>query len=157
MHEILSKLNLIIFETHLMFFRDPSQLLGCFFGPSRDAQKICAVAKEGIVLTESYSISYLAHSYFSCLGAAPVFSPSSYSGTVNENEAADVTVSGITLSATDSDGDSITYSIISSAGPFKLNGAGTSVLTNGQAIDFESQDSYSLTVQAAAAGEDGII
>ena len=86
-----------------------------------------------------------------------MFSPTSYNGAVNENEAADVTVSGITLSATDSDGDSITYSIISSAGPFKLNGAGTSVLTNGQTIDFESQDSYSLTVQAAAAGKDGII
>ena len=77
---------------------------------------------------------------FSCLTAAPVFSSSSYSGTVNENVPTDTTVSGITLSATDSDGDSITYSIISSAGPFKLSGAGTSVLTNGLAIDFETQD-----------------
>ena len=84
-----------------------------------------------------------------------MFNPSSYSGTVNENVAADTTVSGITLSATDSDGDNITYSIISSAGPFKLSGDGTSVLTNGLAIDYESQDSYSLTVQAEAAGEGG--
>lgn len=68
----------------------------------------------------------------------------------------DITVSGITLSATDSDGDSITHSIISSAGPFKLSGAGTSVLTNGLAIDFETQDSYSLTVQAEATGDYGI-
>ena len=86
-----------------------------------------------------------------------MFSSSSYSGTVNENVPADTTVSGITLSATDSDGDSITYSIISSAGPFKLSGAGTSVLTNGLAIDFETQDSYSLTVQAEAAGDYGRI
>lgn len=85
-----------------------------------------------------------------------MFSSSSYSGTVNENVPTDTTVSGITLSATDSDGDSITYSIISSAGPFKLSGAGTSVLTNGLAIDFETQDSYSLTVQAEAAGDYGI-
>ncbi|CAH3197870.1 unnamed protein product, partial [Porites evermanni] len=85
--------------------------------------------------------------------SAPVFSSSSYSGTVNENVPTGTTVSGVTLSATDSDGDSITYSIISSAGPFKLSGAGTSVLTNGLAIDFETQDSYSLTVQAEAAGE----
>ena len=85
-----------------------------------------------------------------------MFSSSSYSGTVNENVPTDTTVSGITLSATDSDGDSITYSIISSAGPFKLSGAGMSVLTNGLAIDFETQDSYSLTVQAEAAGDYGI-
>lgn len=93
---------------------------------------------------------------FSCLHAAPVFSSTSNSGTVNENVPTDTTVSGITLSATDSDGDSITYSIISSAGPFKLSGAGTFVLTNGLAIDFETQDSYSLTVQAEATGDYGI-
>ena len=69
--------------------------------------------------------------------------------------AADTTVSGITISATDSDGDNITYSIISSAGPFKLSGDGSSVLTNGLTIDYESQDSYTLTIQAEAAGEDG--
>ncbi len=86
-----------------------------------------------------------------------MFSPSSYSGTVSENVPTDTAVSGITLSATDSDGDSITYSIISSAGPFKLSGDGTSVLTNGLAIDFETQNSYSLTVQAEAAGKYGIV
>lgn len=85
-----------------------------------------------------------------------MFNPSSYSGTVSENVPTDTTVSGITLSATDGDGDSITYSIISSAGTFKLSGDGTSVLTNGLAIDFESQNSYSLTVQAEAAGKHGI-
>ena len=89
----------------------------------------------------------------SCLGAAPVFNSSSYSGTVDENVPTDTTVSGIALSASDSDGDSITISIISSAGPFKLSGDGLSVLTNGLAIDFESQNSYSLTVQAEAAGK----
>ena len=89
----------------------------------------------------------------SCLGAAPVFNSSSYNGTVDENVPTDTTVSGIALSASDSDGDSITFSIISSAGPFKLSGDGLSVLTNGLAIDFESQNSYSLTVQAEAAGE----
>ena len=91
----------------------------------------------------------------SYLGAAPVFSTSSYSGTVDENVPTDTTVSGITLSASDSDGDNITYSIISSAGPFKLSGDGLSVLTNGLVIDFESQNSYSLTVQAEAAGKNG--
>lgn len=69
----------------------------------------------------------------------------------------DTTVSGITLSATDSDGDNITYSIISSAGPFKLSGDGTKVLTNGLDIDYESQNSYSLTVQAEARGKHGIV
>ena len=94
-------------------------------------------------------------SCFSCSGAAPVFSSSSYSGTVDENVPTDTTVSGITLSASDSDGDNITFSIISSAGPFKLSGDGVSVLTNGLAIDFESQNAYSLTVQAEAAGKHG--
>lgn len=84
-----------------------------------------------------------------------MFSPSSYSGTVDENVPTDTTVSGITLSASDSDGDNITYSIISSAGPFKLSGDGLNVLTNGLGIDFESQNSYSLTVQAEAAGKHG--
>lgn len=86
-----------------------------------------------------------------------MFSPSSYNGTVNENVPTDTTVSGITLSATDSDGDSITYSITSSAGPFKLSGDGISILTNGLAIDFESKNFYSLTVQAEAAGKLGIV
>ena len=93
------------------------------------------------------------HVFHVIKGAAPAFDSASYSGSVNENVATDTTVSGITISATDSDGDSITYSIISSAGPFKLNGAGIKVLTNGQSIDYEAQNSYSLTVQAEANGE----
>ena len=111
--------------------------------------------------TEYLSVKFLLDlvcidsSRLSCLGAAPVFNPSSYSGTVDENVPTDTTVSGITLSASDSDGDNITYSIISSAGPFKLSGDGLSVLTNGLVIDFESQSSYSLTVQAEAAGKHG--
>ena len=85
-----------------------------------------------------------------------MFNPSSYSGTIDENVPTDTTVSGITLSATDGDGGNITYSIISSAGPFKLSGDGLNVLSNGLVIDFESQSSYSLTVQASdTAGKHG--
>lgn len=82
-----------------------------------------------------------------------MFDSGPYSGAVDENVPIDTSVSGITLSASDSDGDNITISIISSAGPFKLSGDGRSVLTNGLVIDFESQSSYSLTVQAEAAGK----
>ena len=86
--------------------------------------------------------------FFLVLGAAPVFSPGSYSGNVDENVPTDTTVSGITLSASESGGGSVTYSIISSAGPFKLSANGTRVLTNGLAVNFEAQNSYTLTVQA---------
>ena len=86
-------------------------------------------------------------------GAAPVFGSITYTGTVNENSAADTTVSGITIAATDSDGDAITYSIISSSGPFKLKSDGTKVLTNGLTIDYETKTTYTLTIQAAANGK----
>ena len=88
----------------------------------------------------------------SYLGAAPVFSLSSYSGTVDENVLVDTIVNGITLSATVSGGGDVTYSIISSAGPFKLSTNGTKVLTNGLVVNFEAQNSYILTVQAESSG-----
>lgn len=116
------------------------------------------LSKEAIklnILASNFYLVCIDSSRLSCLGAAPVFNPSSYSGTVDENVPTDTTVSGITLSASDTDGDNITYSIISSAGPFKLSADGLSVLTNGLVIDFESQNSYSLTVQAEAAGKHG--
>ena len=95
--------------------------------------------------------------FFLVLGAAPVFSPGSYSGNVDENVPTDTTVSGITLSASESGGGSVTYSIISSAGPFKLSANGTKVLTNGLAVNFEAQNSYTLTVQAESAGNYGTV
>ena len=52
----------------------------------------------------------------------------------------------------ESGGGSVTYSIISLAGPFKLSADGTKVLTNGLAVNFEAQNSYTLTVQAESAG-----
>ena len=90
---------------------------------------------------------------YTLIGAAPVFGSATYTGTVNENTAADTTVSGITISATDGDGDAITYSIISSSGPFKLKTDGTKVLTNGLTIDYETTNAYTLTIQAAANGK----
>lgn len=86
-----------------------------------------------------------------------MFSPGSYSGNVDENVPADTTVNGITLSASESGGGSVTYSIISSAGPFKLSADGTKVLTNGLAVNFEAQNSYTLTVQAESAGNYGTV
>ena len=95
--------------------------------------------------------------FFIVLGAVPVFSPGSYSGNVDENVPTDTTVSGITLSASESGGGSVTYSILSSAGPFKLSANGTKVLTNGLAVNFEAQNSYTLTVQAESTGNYGTV
>ena len=91
------------------------------------------------------------------LSAAPVFSLGSYSDNVDENVPTVTTVSGITLSASESGGGSVTYSIISSVGPFKLSADGTKVLTNGLAVNFVTQNSYTLTVQAESAGNYGTV
>lgn len=91
--------------------------------------------------------------FFTSLGLAPVFVSVSYTGTINENSPSDTTVGGVSILATDADGDAISYSIISSAGPFKLKNDGTKVLTNGQSIDYETTNSYTLTIQASAAGK----
>ena len=53
--------------------------------------------------------------------------------------------------------ESVTHSIISLAGPFKLSADGTKELSNGLAVNFEAQNSYTLTVQVESAGNYGTV
>lgn len=79
------------------------------------------------------------------LSAAPIFSPNSYTFSVDETAASDTTVG--TLAATDADNDIMGYNItagdsnsvftIDSSGNLKVNGT----------LDYEMTNSYTLTVQ----------
>ena len=79
--------------------------------------------------------------------AGRCFSTSSYAFSVAE-DAATSTVVG-TVSATDPDGDTVTYSIASGneAGKFNVDGFSGEILV-WSALDFETESSYTLTVEA---------
>jgi hypothetical protein len=72
---------------------------------------------------------------------------------VNEN-VVDGTYTGITLQASDVDGDAITYSIDGDV-PFRVEADGRVVVDGDNAIDFESAESYTFNVVATSA--DGTI
>ena len=77
----------------------------------------------------------------------PVFSTSTYAFSVAE-DAATSTVAG-TVSATDPDGDALTYSIASGndGGAFSIDGSGGSIAV-AVPLDYETKASYTLTVEA---------
>lgn len=61
--------------------------------------------------------------------------------------AANGTVIG-TLSATDIEGDEVTFSVIDPVGVFSVNGSNQLVVADGESLDYETQDSITITVQA---------
>ena len=66
---------------------------------------------------------------------------------VDENATIGTTV-GITASATDADGDDVSYSLARSAnGRFKIDGA-TGVVTTAKALDYEADPSHDITINA---------
>ena len=77
----------------------------------------------------------------------PAFSTSPYAFSVAEDAATSATVG--TVSASDSDGDTVTYSIASGNGDgvFSINSDTGEVIVAG-ALDYESVSSYTLTVEA---------
>ncbi|MBD3796743.1 MAG: cadherin repeat domain-containing protein, partial [Campylobacterales bacterium] len=68
--------------------------------------------------------------------------------TLNEN-VADGTYTGVTLSATDVDGDAITYSLPEDV-PFRVEADGRVVVNGDNAIDFETTPSYTFDVTATS-------
>ena len=78
----------------------------------------------------------------------PRFASSSYSFSVSESAASGDSVS--TVSATDADGEAVSYSLIggNGDGKFAINSSSGRV-TVAAALDYESTPSYSLTVQAS--------
>ena len=79
--------------------------------------------------------------------AAPEFGSSSYSFSVAENAATGAAVG--TVSATDADDDTLTYSITAGNGDgeFAINGS-TGAVTVAAGLDYETTPSYALTVRA---------
>ena len=80
-------------------------------------------------------------------GQPPAFASSTYNFSVAEDSATGAAVG--TVSATDPDNDSITYSFTAGNGDgkFAIDGSSGAVTTAG-ALDYESDSSYTLTVQA---------
>ncbi|RLD40936.1 MAG: hypothetical protein DRI88_13085, partial [Bacteroidetes bacterium] len=63
---------------------------------------------------------------------------------------ADGTYTGVTLSATDVNGDAVTYSVEDGV-PFRVEADGTVVVDGDNTIDFETKDSYTFEVTATSA------
>jgi len=80
--------------------------------------------------------------------SAPEFGSSTYDFSVAEDAATGAAVG--TVSATDADSDTLTYSITAGNGDgkFAINGS-TGAVTTAGALDYETDSSYALTVQAA--------
>ena len=85
---------------------------------------------------------------------APVFGQGSYAFSIGEH--AELAAAVGTVSATDQQGDSITYSITAGNGDGKFAiGSATGAITVAGALDYEDTASYTLTVQATdGTGED---
>ena len=106
-------------------------------------------AADGVSVTDSATVRVTTV----CLGVTatcnhkPAFSTSPYAFSVAEDAATSATVG--TVSASDSDGDTVTYSIASGNGDgvFSINSDTGEVIVAG-ALDYESVSSYTLTVEA---------
>ncbi len=82
---------------------------------------------------------------------APAFSAASITRQVAENTAAGANI-GSPVTATDSDGDSLTYTLGGTdAGHFAIDADSGQLQTKG-ALDYESQDSYAVTIIATDGG-----
>lgn len=72
--------------------------------------------------------------------------PSISNKTVSVSEAIAPGTTVETLTATDADDDTLTFSITGNPGPFKISQDGTITLAEGQSLDFNAANSYSITV-----------
>ena len=83
------------------------------------------------------------------LDSAPSFSESSYSLSVAENSAAETNV-GAPITATDADGDALTYSLSGTGSDnFSVDSSGQIAVATGASLDYETTTSYSLTLTAS--------
>ena len=77
---------------------------------------------------------------------APAFPGSSTTRSVDENSASGANV-GAAVRATDADGDRLTYSLTGTdAGSFTINSSGQIMVGTGTMLDYETKDSYEVTV-----------
>ena len=79
---------------------------------------------------------------------APVFSDATLTRSIAENAAENMNIGAAIPAATDADGDSLTYSMEGADAASFAFEASTRQIKAGAALDFESRDSYSVTVRA---------
>ena len=97
----------------------------------------------------------MANPFAPCRNAAPAFSSDTATRTIAENSAAGTNV-GVAVTATDSDGDTLTYSLSGTdAGSFEIGANnGQIAVKSGTSLDFESKESYSVTVEVKDGKDD---
>jgi hypothetical protein len=78
----------------------------------------------------------------------PIFSPAIYAASISENDNIGVTVT--TVTATDADDSSVTYSLVNGFSIFQIDSSGVITIQN-NVQDYESMKSYTLVVHAVDA------
>ena len=135
---------------HFAIDADSGQLRtsGALDYESQDSYAVTVIAADGAGLWAGLDVTITVTD----VQEAPAFSAASITRQVAENTAAGANI-GDPVAATDSDGDSLTYSLGSTAadGHFTIDSSSGQLQTSG-ALDYESTDSYTVTVTATDGG-----
>ena len=114
---------------------------------SKDSYAVTVIAADGAGLWAGLDATITVTD----MEEAPAFAAASATRQVAENTAAGTNI-GSPVTATDSDGDALTYSLGSTAAAhFTIDSSSGQLQTSG-ALDYESTDSYALTVTATDGG-----
>ena len=124
------------------------QTKGALDYESQDSYTVTVIAADGAGLWASLDATITVTD----VDEAPAFAAASITLQVAENTAAGANI-GSPVTATDSDGDALTYSLgsIAADGHFTIDSSSGQLQTSG-ALDYESTDSYALTVTATDGG-----
>ena len=135
---------------HFAIDADSGQLRtsGALDYESQDSYAVTVIAADGAGLWAGLDVTITVTD----VQEAPAFAAASITLQVAENTAAGTNI-GSPVTATDSDGDALTYSLGSTAadGHFTIDSSSGQLQTSG-ALDYESTDSYALTVTATDGG-----
>ena len=135
---------------HFAIDADSGQLQtsGALDYESRDSYAVTVIAADGAGLWAGLDVTITVTD----VQEAPAFASSALEVSVAENTAAGTDI-GDPVTATDSDGDALTYSLGSTAaaGHFTIDSSSGQLQTSG-ALDYESTDSYTVTVTATDGG-----
>ena len=135
---------------HFAIDADSGQLRtsGALDYESRDSFMVTVIAADGAGLWAGLDATITVTD----VEEAPAFAAASITLQVAENTAAGANI-GSPVTATDSDGDALTYSLGSTAadGHFTIDSSSGQLQTKG-ALDYESQDSYAVTIIATDGG-----
>ncbi len=123
------------------------QTKGALDYESQDSYVVTVIAADGAGLWAGLDVTITVTD----VEEAPAFAAASITRQVAENTAAGANI-GSPVTATDSDGDSLTYTLGGTdAGHFAIDADSGQLQTKG-ALDYESQDSYAVTIIATDGG-----